>query len=173
MRITRRSALLGLGAAVTLGRSSLALARAATDQRFVVVILRGALDGLAAVAPYGDPALGDLRAVLVPPAPGTPGGLLDLGGFFGLHPALAALHPMYAASDLLVAHAVAGDWRVRSHFEAQDYLEFRRRPSPDQRLAQPRRAGPAGGWQERRARARGDRCRPVRAAHTARPGRGR
>ncbi len=131
MQITRRSALLGLGAAVTLGRSSLALAAAGTDQRFVVVILRGALDGLAAVAPYGDPALASLRAELVPAAVGVAGGMLDLGGFYGLHPALAPLHPLYASGDLLVAHAIAGEWRVRSHFEAQDYLES----GVDQRLS--------------------------------------
>jgi uncharacterized protein (DUF1501 family) len=49
--------------------------------------------------------------------------LLDLGGFFGLHPALAGVHDMYAANEALVVHAVAGPYRVRSHFEAQDYLE--------------------------------------------------
>ncbi len=127
MLLTRRSALLGLGAAVTLGsaagRASLALAAADTQQRFVVVILRGALDGLSAVAPYGDPALAQQRAELLPPPPGTEGGLLDLGGFYGLHPALSGLHEMYRADQLLICHAVAGDWRSRSHFEAQDFLE--------------------------------------------------
>ena len=61
MRLSRRSALLGLTTAFTLGRASLALAAAATEQRFVVVLLRGALDGMAAVTPYGDPALAALR----------------------------------------------------------------------------------------------------------------
>jgi uncharacterized protein (DUF1501 family) len=89
----------------------------------VVVILRGALDGMAAVVPYGDPGLVALRGEIVPPEPGQPGGLLDLGGFFGLHPALASLHNMYKANEALVVHAVAGPYRVRSHFEAQDYLE--------------------------------------------------
>jgi uncharacterized protein (DUF1501 family) len=130
MRIGRRSALLGLASAVSLGRASLAVAAAATERRFVVVILRGALDGLAAVPPYGDPALAALRAPLVPGAVGTAEGMLDLGGFYGLHPALAPLQPLYAAGELLVAHAVAGDWRVRSHFEAQDFLES----GVDQRL---------------------------------------
>lgn len=123
MRLTRRGALLGLGAAVTLGRSSLAWANAGTEQRLVVVLLRGALDGMAAVAPYGDPGLLALRGALLPPPVATPGGLLDLGGFFGMHPALADAHGLYAAGELLVVHAVAGDWRSRSHFEAQDYLE--------------------------------------------------
>ena len=88
-----------------------------------MVILRGALDGLAAVVPYGDPALADLRGELVPAGPGQPNGLLDLGGFYGLHPSLANLHAMYQAGELLPVHAVAGPYRVRSHFEAQDCLE--------------------------------------------------
>ncbi|HEY2619886.1 MAG TPA: DUF1501 domain-containing protein [Acetobacteraceae bacterium] len=121
--LSRRSALLGLASAVALGRVSLALADAPTDKRLVVVILRGALDGLSAVVPYGDAALAGLRGALVPPAPGQDGGMLDLGGFYGLHPTLANLHAMYQAGEALAVHAVAGPYRVRSHFEAQDYLE--------------------------------------------------
>lgn len=121
--LTRRSALLGLTAAVTLGRASLAVAAAPGEQRFVVVILRGALDGMAAVVPYGDPGLAALRAELVPAGPGQPDGLRDLGGFYGLHPSLASLHTMYQAGELLPVHAVAGPTRARSHFEAQDCLE--------------------------------------------------
>jgi uncharacterized protein (DUF1501 family) len=121
--LSRRSALLGLAAAASLGRVHLALAAAPTDQRFVVVLLRGALDGLAAVQPYGDPALRDLRPNLALGEPGTEGGVLDLGGQFGLHPALAGLHALYGAGELLPIHAVAGPVRSRSHFEAQDILE--------------------------------------------------
>jgi uncharacterized protein (DUF1501 family) len=123
-QLTRRHALLGLSAAVSLGRASLALAAAPTDRRFVVVMLRGALDGLSAVTPYGDPALAGLRGEIVLPGPGQPDGLLDLGGFYGLHPALAGLHGLYQAGELLPVHAVAGSWRSRSHFEAQDFMEF-------------------------------------------------
>ncbi len=121
--LTRRSALLGLTAAVTLGRASLAVAAAPGDKRCVVVILRGALDGMAAVVPYGDPGLVSLRAELVPAGPGQANGLLDLGGFYGLHPSLANLHTMFQAGELLPIHAVVGPTRVRSHFEAQDCLE--------------------------------------------------
>ena len=123
VQLSRRAALLGLTSAVALGRASLALAAAATEQRFVVVILRGALDGLSAVVPYGDPALAGLRGEIAPAAPGQEGGALDLGGFYGLHPVLADLHGMYRTGELLAVHAVAGPYRVRSHFEAQDYLE--------------------------------------------------
>ncbi|MEO9189624.1 MAG: DUF1501 domain-containing protein [Acetobacteraceae bacterium] len=123
MLLTRRSAVLGLPAAVALGRASLAVAAAPTQRRLVVVILRGALDGMAAVVPYGDPALARLRGAIVPPAPGKPDGLLDLGGFYGLHPALTGLHETFRAGELTILHAVAGPYRVRSHFEAQDMLE--------------------------------------------------
>jgi uncharacterized protein (DUF1501 family) len=121
--LTRRTILLGLGASFSIGRDTLALASASTDKRLVVVILRGALDGMSAVVPYGDPALIGLRGEIVPPAPGQVDGLLDLGGFYGLHPALAGMHEMYMANEALVVHAVAGPYRVRSHFEAQDCLE--------------------------------------------------
>jgi uncharacterized protein (DUF1501 family) len=141
--LARRSALLGLASAFTLGRVSLALADAPTPQRFVVIILRGALDGLAAVVPYGDAALAGLRGQILPPAPGQDGGTLDLGGFYGLHPALTELHTMYQAGEAVAVHAVAGPYRVRSHFEAQGLPRERRGPPPDQRLAEPRRHGAA------------------------------
>ena len=128
--ITRRSALLGLGAAFSLGRASLALAAAPTESRFIVVLMRGALDGMAAVVPYGDPDLASLRAPLIPSAVGTEGGMADLGGFYGLHPAMPQMAAMYEAGELLPVHAVAGHYRSRSHFEAQDYMES----GADQRL---------------------------------------
>ena len=139
--LTRRTTLLGLAGAISLGRASLAVAAAPTDKRLVVVILRGALDGLSAVVPYGDADLADMRGALVPPAPGQDNGLLDLGGFFGLHPALAGLHGLYRSGEFLAVHAVAGSWRNRSHFEAQDYMEF----GADERLS--------SGWLNRVASA--------------------
>ena len=120
--LSRRSALLGLTAAFSFGRSRLAVAEAPTDKRLVVINLRGALDGIAAVVPYGDPAYTDLRGTLSP-QPGEPNGPLDLGGFYALHPALANLHAMYGAGEFLPIHAVAGPYRERSHFLAQDFLE--------------------------------------------------
>ncbi len=121
--VTRRTALLGLAASFSVGRATLAIASAQTDKRLVVIILRGALDGMAAVVPYGDRALAGLRGEIMPPGPGQPDGLLDLGGFYGLHPALGGLHEIYRANEALAVHAVAGCYRVRSHFEAQDCLE--------------------------------------------------
>ena len=128
-RTTRRGLLLGLAATVAVGRTRLAFARTVGDARLVVVLLRGALDGVFAVQPYGDAAHAGLRGPLALPEPGGAGEeaqnprLLDMGGFFGLHPALARLHAMYAANEALVLHAVAGNWRTRSHFDAQDMLE--------------------------------------------------
>ena len=126
MMISRRTALLGLTSAWTLGRSSLAFAGSSggpDDPRLVVILLRGALDGLSAVTPYGDPDLASYRRALVLPEPGQEGGLLDLGGFYGLHPSLVTLHGLYGQGQMLPIHAVAGHYRSRSHFEAQDYLE--------------------------------------------------
>ena len=93
------------------------------DARFVVVILRGALDGLAAVAPYGEPQYKSLRGALALDSPGTAGGALKLDGLFGLHPSLTNLHAMYQAKELAVLHAVATPYRERSHFDAQKVLE--------------------------------------------------
>jgi uncharacterized protein (DUF1501 family) len=122
--LPRRSALLGLTSMMSMGGASLALAAAPTDQRFVVILLRGAMDGLTVVAPYGDPGLAALRAPLIPPQPGQERGMFDLGGTFGLHPAMSGAHDLYKANELLLVHAAAGPYRVRSHFEAQDLLEY-------------------------------------------------
>jgi uncharacterized protein (DUF1501 family) len=124
MTLHRRSFLLGLAGAVTIGGARMALAQGpASERRLVVVLLRGALDGLAAVQPYGDPDFAGLRGPLALPEPGREGGVLDLGGRFGLHPGLPHLHAMFRQDQALVLHAVAGPWRSRSHFEAQDFME--------------------------------------------------
>ena len=100
-----------------------ALAAAPTEKRFILVILRGALDGLAAVPPFFDPAYRQLRATLGPGEPGSAEGALDLDGRFGLHPSLQGLHAMYTQGDAAIVHAVATPYRERSHFDAQDLLE--------------------------------------------------
>jgi uncharacterized protein (DUF1501 family) len=91
--------------------------------RFVFVILRGALDGLAAVPPYGDPDYRRLRRELELQGPGASGGALPLDGFFGLHPSLGFLEEAYAARELIVFQAIASPYRDRSHFDGQDVLE--------------------------------------------------
>ena len=92
------------------------------DPRMLVIVLRGALDGLAAVAPVGDPdwiALrGDTALRLDGNAPGLP-----LDGSFALNPAMPNLHRLYKAGQATIAHAAATPYRERSHFDGQDVLE--------------------------------------------------
>jgi uncharacterized protein (DUF1501 family) len=91
--------------------------------RLVFVILRGALDGLAAVPAFGDPGYAQLRGDLALGRPGTDGGALPLDGFFALHPSLSFMRQSYAAHELTVFHAVASPYRDRSHFDGQNVLE--------------------------------------------------
>jgi uncharacterized protein (DUF1501 family) len=121
----RRSFLLGLGALAFAGAGNarLALASAPTDARLIVIVLRGAMDGLAAIPPYADPQYRALRGTLAIAAPGQADGALDLDGAFGLHPRLATLKSLYDQKQLIVAHAVATPYRDRSHFDGQDLLE--------------------------------------------------
>jgi uncharacterized protein (DUF1501 family) len=115
---------LGLGGAFLTSRLAFAGSGANADQsRLVFILMRGALDGLAAVPPYGDPDYSSLRRELALKAPGTPGGVLPLNSFFGLHPSLAFLGESYAARELVVFHAIASPYRERSHFDGQDVLE--------------------------------------------------
>lgn len=79
------------------------------------------MDGLDAVQPYGDASYAGLRSSL---AGGPQNGAMDLDGFFALHPAMAALAPMWKAGELGFAHAVSTPYRdKRSHFDGQDVLE--------------------------------------------------
>jgi uncharacterized protein (DUF1501 family) len=113
---------LALGGAFLTSRVAFASA-GKSKSRFVFIIMRGALDGLAAVPPYGDPDYAGLRRELALKAPGTPGGALPLNGLFGLHPSLGFLRDSYTSRELLVFHAIASPYRDRSHFDGQDVLE--------------------------------------------------
>jgi len=91
-------------------------AAAETESRLVVVILRGALDGLAAVPPLKDPDYASVRGALAfSSTAGAQDAALPLDGLFGLNPALSGLHASYQAGELLVVHAVASPYRERSH----------------------------------------------------------
>lgn len=99
-------------------------ASAAADRpRLVVVMLRGALDGLAAVPVPGDPAFAALRPEPAGVAGAAAESLLPLDGMFALHPTLKTLHTWWGEGRLLIAHAVASPYRDRSHFDAQQLLE--------------------------------------------------
>ena len=99
------------------------LARAeGRDPRFLVVVLRGALDGLAAVAPVGDPEWQRLRGdkALMPSGASA---ALPLDSFFALNPAMPNLHRLYKSGAATIVHATATPYRERSHFDGQDVLE--------------------------------------------------
>jgi uncharacterized protein (DUF1501 family) len=90
----------------------------------VAIFQRGAVDGLNVVIPFGEQRYYELRPSLAIPKPdGTPNSAVDLDGFFGLHPALAPLKPMFEAQHLAIVDAVGSPDPTRSHFDAQDYME--------------------------------------------------
>jgi len=98
---------------------------AAGSKKLVVVFLRGAADGLNIVVPFAEPNYYSVRPSIAIPAPrrGGEGAALDLDGFFGLHPSLAPLHPLFQKQQLAIVHAVGSPDSTRSHFDAQDYME--------------------------------------------------
>jgi len=135
MKMTRRFFLQSTGTfAVYCALSPFDLLRKATGaeitnkvvqrgKTLVVLFLRGGADGLNLVVPYKDPAYYSLRKQLAIAAPGTPDGALDLDGFFGLHPRLNALGPIFDKGHATALHAVGYDSNTRSHFEEQDTWE--------------------------------------------------
>jgi uncharacterized protein (DUF1501 family) len=99
------------------------LARAeGRDPRFLTIVLRGALDGLATVAPVGDPDWVSLRGDNALTLDGKTSAL-KLDDFFALNPAMPNLHRMFKANEAIVVHAAATPYRERSHFDGQDVLE--------------------------------------------------
>ena len=104
----------------------------------VCIFQRGAADGLNSVVPYGDADYYTHRSTINVPTPtsGLPGSAIDLDGFFGLHPALAPVKPIYDAGDLALVHATGIPHGSRSHFSAQGLVE---RGVDD-------KAGPNTGW---------------------------
>src|SRR6202166_578416 len=121
---TRRRFLVGTGAlAASAVVPNVLFAHTGGSARLVVVILRGALDGLAAVPPYADPNYAGLHRELTIAAPGVADGALALDNTFGLHPSFAFLHERYLAGELVGFHAVASPYRDRSHFDGQNVLE--------------------------------------------------
>ena len=138
--LTRRKLIARISAAALVAQlPGLSFAAAPGERRFVLVILRGALDGLSAVPPYSDPNYASARGELAIAPPGTAQGALRLDSAFGLHPALPQLHARYQARELIALHAVATPYRERSHFDAQNLLEN----------GTPRPSGAASGWLNR------------------------
>ena len=120
---SRRAVLLGAG--VSFGAAFLPAplsAAGSRDMRLIVIILRGALDGLAAAPPVGDPDYPTLRAPLAF-TPSGEHGALTLDGFFAAHPSMPVFARLYGEKRSLLVHAVATSYRERSHFDGQDVLE--------------------------------------------------
>jgi uncharacterized protein (DUF1501 family) len=108
---------LGCSAAAHPLMTTLTLAEAPGENRLVVIILRGAMDGLDVVQPLGDPAFAALRPDLRSPS-------IDLDGFFALNAGLSGLLPLWQAGELAFVHATSTPYRdKRSHFDGQDLLE--------------------------------------------------
>jgi uncharacterized protein (DUF1501 family) len=140
LRAARRRFLIGAGAlAAGAALPKVSFSFSAGSARLVVVILRGALDGLAAVPPFADQDYVRLHRELAILPPGGNDGALALDNTFGLHPSLASLHRRYLAGEVVVFTAVASPYRDRSHFDGQFVLE--------NGLAKP--LGTADGWLNR------------------------
>src|SRR5207244_8750497 len=131
MTISRRVFVKSGGLALfSLGLDPLFLARAAyaatnrlsvyppNRPTLVCLFQRGAVDGLNMIVPHGDPIYYRERPRIAVPEKDV----LDLDGYFGLHPRLAALQPLWDSKSLAVIHAVGSPDATRSHFDAQDYL---------------------------------------------------
>src|SRR3954468_7601202 len=129
--ISRRIFLKNGGLAlVSLGFAPAFLARtaAATDARrrvLITVFQRGAVDGLNMIVPFGERAYYDARPTLAiaPPRSLESEAAIDLDGFFGMHPRLAPLKPLFDARQLAIVHACGSPDGTRSHFDAQEYME--------------------------------------------------
>src|SRR5262245_26535558 len=106
-------------------RAAFAEGRTARPKTLIAVFQRGAVDGLSMVVPYGDPDYYSSRGniAIARPAAGAAETTIDLDGFFGLHPSLAPLAPLWADRRLAVVHACGSPDATRSHFDAQDYME--------------------------------------------------
>ena len=129
--MTRRNILNCFG----LGMAPGWMTRAATGGKktMVVVFLRGAMDGLSVVTPFGDKAYADHRPTLRVTDP------IDLDGFFGLNPAVRSWKPLWDCKQLAIVHATGSPDTTRSHFDAQDYMES----------GTPGRKGTRDGWLNR------------------------
>ncbi|MGH9829486.1 MAG: DUF1501 domain-containing protein [Blastocatellia bacterium] len=136
MAVTRRFFLKSTGVAmVSLAAAPPFLKRTALGQTLggkgvdspiiIAIFQRGAADGVSMVVPFGDKSYYGFRPQIAIPEPsrGNQETVVDLDGYFGLHPSLSAFKPLYDAKQLAIAHAVGSPDSTRSHFDAQDYME--------------------------------------------------
>src|SRR6202049_1923276 len=149
-------AIFGVGTAPAwLSRAVYAADSPARRKKILITIFqRGAVDGLNVVVPHGERRYYEMRPTIAIPRPnGTAEAAVDLDGFFGLHPSLAPLKPVYDAGHLAIVHAVGSPDPTRSHFDAQDFME----------CGTPGRKATADGWLNRALTAEPKGLSPVRA----------
>ncbi len=122
---TRRQLLQGVAATTLFAAlpATPSFASGAPQPRLVVVLMRGGVDGLALIPPWADARYRSARGDAALSPPGSDGGVVDLDGFYGLHPALAPLLPLWRDGDLAAVHATGLPYRDRSHFDSQNVLE--------------------------------------------------
>ena len=107
----------------SIGAAGWAVAADGGPRRMIVILLRGAVDGLNVVVPYTEEAYyRERRSIAIAP-PGKPDGALRLDEHFGLHPALASVMPLWTERSLAFIHAAGSPDPTRSHFDAQLYIE--------------------------------------------------
>jgi uncharacterized protein (DUF1501 family) len=117
--------LVGLSTMPAFLQQAVALTPTDSKKQLVVLFQRGAADGLNIVVPFEEPNYYRMRPTIAIPQPrrGTGDTVVDLDGFFGLHPGLAALSPLFQKNQLAIVHAAGSPDPTRSHFDAQDYME--------------------------------------------------
>jgi uncharacterized protein (DUF1501 family) len=118
-------AMLGMASLPSFLQRAIASTPSAGKKKMVVLFQRGAMDGLNVVVPFAEPNYYHLRPTIAIPAPSRGGAdaAIDLDGFFGLHPSLAPLQPLFRNGQLAIVQAVGSPDPSRSHFDAQDYME--------------------------------------------------
>ena len=116
-------ALVSLGFAPAFLSRTIEAAGAARRKVLITIFQRGAVDGLNMVVPFGEQDYYAARPSIAVPRPNAPDGAVDLDGFFGLHPRLAPLKPLWDSRQLAIVHASGSPDGTRSHFDAQDYME--------------------------------------------------
>jgi uncharacterized protein (DUF1501 family) len=121
---SRRTFLKSAAASLVVASSGISWARAETDRRLVVMLLRGGLDGLSLLPPHGDPSYARARRTLAIAPPGSgEGAALPASDLLGIHPAMPTVGALWQAGEATLVHAAGYIGAKRSHFEAQDQLE--------------------------------------------------
>jgi uncharacterized protein (DUF1501 family) len=118
-------AMVGLSAMPAFLQRAVASTPMPNKKQFVVLFQRGAADGLNIVVPFAEPNYYRMRPSIAIPQPrrGATDAAIDLNGFFGLHPSLAPLEPLFHKNQLAIVHAAGSPDPTRSHFDAQDFME--------------------------------------------------